>query len=222
MPELGTNAELIQHTNFDNNLGLFFNTDNRDGMELSIGGQGGKRQYRPTLNSYMYGDAVAIFKIATSVGNSVVASKFRSFAAKLRAKVEHLFWDKSDRFFKSLSYTVPHKFTPVKELIGFTPWYFHLPTDALKYSAWLEFSNTTGFSAPHGLTTAVQRNPYFSTAYSWLIKRGAHECQWNGPVWPYATSITLTALANLLNTRTGSRRLYVNRGDYYRALVIYA
>ncbi|MFQ6929240.1 MAG: MGH1-like glycoside hydrolase domain-containing protein [Parabacteroides merdae] len=25
-----------------------------------------------------------------------------------------------------------------------------------------------------------------------------HECQWNGPSWPYATSMTLVGLANFV------------------------
>lgn len=226
LPKLVHNFEAIQHTNYDQSVGLYFNTDNRDGMELSIGGteQGGgtKRQYRPTLNSYQYGEAVALAKIATSAGDASLAQRFRHFAAKLRAKVEHRLWDKADGFFKSISYSPPHVFVSVKELIGYTPWYFHLPTNELKFSAWTEFSNSSGFSAPYGLTTAVQRHPHFSASYAWLGKRGAHECTWNGPVWPYATSVTLTALANVLNTATGSRQLYVNKGDYFRAIVRYA
>lgn len=225
LPKLVHNFEAIQHTNYDRSVGLYFNTDNRDGMELSIGGtqQGAtKRQYRPTLNSYQYGEAVALAKIATSAGDAALAQRFRQFAAQLRAKVEHHLWDKADGFFKSISYSSPHTFVSVKELIGFTPWYFHLPSDDLKYSAWREFSNSSGFSAPYGLTTAVQRHPLFSASYAWLGKRGAHECTWDGPIWPYATSITLTALANVLNTVTGSRQLYVNKGDYFRAIVRYA
>ena len=39
--------------------GLFWQIDDRDGMELSIGGSG----YRATINSYMYGDAMAIARL---------------------------------------------------------------------------------------------------------------------------------------------------------------
>ena len=225
LPKLVAIYEKQQTNNFDEKTGLFFNTDNRDGMELSIGGGGGTRAFRPTLNSYMFGDALSIAKIASSAGgsaNAAIAQKFRTFASRLRVRVEKLLWDPVDRFFKVLSYKEPRTLAPVKELIGYTPWYFHLPQGASSAVAWLEFSNATGFSAPHGLTTAVQRHPHFSTSYSWLTKRGAHECQWNGPVWPYATSITLTGLANLLNTGAGSRQGFVTKGDYFRALQRYA
>ena len=44
------------------------------------------------------------------------------------------------------------------------------------------------------MTTAEQRHPKFIIDYN-----SSHECLWNGPTWPYATSITLTAVANILN-----------------------
>ncbi len=50
-----------------------------------------------------------------------------------------------------------------------------------------------GFLAPFGPTTAEQRHKDFILSYQ------GHECQWNGPSWPFATSVTLTAMANVLN-----------------------
>jgi hypothetical protein len=49
-----------------------------------------------------------------------------------------------------------------------------------------------GFSAPYGLTTAERRHPDFR-------KHGTGRCEWDGAVWPFATSQTLTAMANYLN-----------------------
>ena len=80
----------------------------------------------------------------------------------------------------------------MRELHGYTPWYFNLP-DPGRESAWKQLLDPQGFAAPFGLTTAERRHPKFAVAYA------GHECQWNGPSWPYATSVTLTALANLLN-----------------------
>jgi hypothetical protein len=45
-----------------------------------------------------------------------------------------------------------------------------------------------------------------------------HECQWNGPSWPFATSVTLTALANVLNDYPQQA---VSRKDYFETLKIY-
>lgn len=65
------------------------------------------------------------------------------------------------------------------------------------------------FYAPFGPTTAEQRHPQFSVVY-----RG-HECQWNGPSWPYSTAVTLVALANLLNNYQQDT---VTKADYVETL----
>ena len=46
-----------------------------------------------------------------------------------------------------------------------------------------------GFAAAYGLSFPERRAKGFKIAYE------GHECQWNGPSWPFATSIALTALA---------------------------
>ena len=84
----------------------------------------------------------------------------------------------------------------VREEIGFIPWYFNLPDDSPKYaSAWLQIADEHGFSAPYGLTTAERRHPLFRS-------HGVGKCEWDGAIWPFATSQTLTALANYLNNYT--------------------
>ena len=64
----------------------------------------------------------------------------------------------------------------------------------------LHSADTQGFLAPYGLTTAEQRHKKFAIDYGENVPvKRKHECKWNGPVWPYATSMCLTALANALN-----------------------
>ena len=76
--------------------GLFWQIDNRDGMEISIGGHG----YRATINSYMYGDAVAIARIADMAGRSELAKAYRAKAARIKDLVQTDLWDAEARFFK--------------------------------------------------------------------------------------------------------------------------
>src|SRR5439155_18544118 len=44
------------------------------------------------------------------------------------------------------------------------------------------------------------------------------DCQWNGPRWPFATTITLRAMANLLNNYHQDA---VSKADYFRIFEIY-
>lgn len=190
--------------------GLFRQIDDRDGMECSIGGSG----YRATINSYMYGDAVAIAKIATLAGRMDMAENFEEKAKEIKNLVQTKLWDSDAQFFKVLPQGENTKLVDVRELHGFTPWYFNLPDKGKGYEfAWKQLMDPKGFFAPFGPTTAEQRHPGFKIAYT------GHECQWNGPSWPFSTAITLTALANVLNNYPQEA---ISRKDYFDTLKIYA
>ena len=189
--------------------GLFTTIDDRDGMELSIGGHG----RRPSINSYMFGDAIAISKIALLAGEPEVADIYREKAGVLRSLVQDRLWDRSASFFKILS-ADSSELSDVRELIGYTPWYFNLPDKESGYEvAWTQITDSSGFRAPFGPTTAEQRDPRFEVSYS------GHECKWNGPGWPFATSVTLTAMANVLNNYPHE---VISKSDYFDLLQTYS
>lgn len=207
LPELITNYAEWEKSHRDAG-GLYWQIDDRDGMEISIGGSG----YRATINSYQFGDAMAIARIAELAGKPDVARDFRGKAAAIKQLVQEKLWDADARFFKVLPRGNNQSLADVRELHGYTPWYFNLPDPPFAV-AWKQAIDPRGFFAPFGLTTAEQRNPRFTIAYS------GHECQWNGPVWPFSTAITLTGLANLLN---GSPQAAISAKDYFELLKIYA
>jgi len=212
LPDLIKNYEAWERDHLDPN-GLCWQVDDRDGMEMSISGDLNPRHegYRATLNSYQYGDALAIAQIADLASRKDIAERFRAKAGQIKQLVQEKLWDPEARFFKVLPRGEPARFSDVRELHGFTPWYFNLP-DADKAPAWRQLMDSNGFYAPFGPTTAEKRHPKFAISY-----RG-HECQWNGPSWPFAIAITLTAMANLLNNY---QQDVVSRMDYLEALKIY-
>jgi hypothetical protein len=57
-----------------------------------------------------------------------------------------------------------------------------------------------------------RRSPQFKIAYE------GDDCQWNGPAWPFATTITLKALANVLNRYHQDA---IVKEDYFRTLLLY-
>jgi len=124
--------------------------------------------------------------------------------------VQETLWDPQAQFFKVLP-RGQTALADVRELHGYTPWYVNLP-DPAQAVAWKQLMDPQGFFAPFGPTTAEQRHPGFTVAYQ------GHECQWNGPSWPLATSVTLTALANLLNHTDQD---FVSKSDYWQTLQCY-
>jgi hypothetical protein len=170
--------------------GLFWQNDVWDAMEESISGGRKVQNVRPTISSYMFGNATAIAAIARLAGRAEIAGEFDAKAAKLRRLVLDTLWDPERAFFTSRTEQLER--IPVREEIGFIPWYFGLPEPGRGFeAAWRQLTDERGFKAPFGITTAERRDPTFRT-------RGIRTCEWDGAVWPFATSQTLTALARVL------------------------
>jgi len=190
--------------------GLFWQFDVRDGMEESISGSRHVKNLRPTINSYMYGNARTIASIARLAGKKKLAAEFDAKADHLRNLVQNDLWNRQQKFFEVLH--PDGKLSDVREEIGFIPWMFDLPDDSSKYDvAWEQLMNPQGFSAPYGITTAERRSPFFRS-------HGYGHCEWDGAVWPFATSQTLDALANVLRNYP---QQVVNSRDYYDAFLTY-
>lgn len=173
---------------------LFWQVDDRDGMESSVSGKlapGGKG-YRATINSYMYAEVKALSAMAAELGYTDEVTQYAQKAEEIKQLINERLWDQQSNFYKVIPKNGENRFSPVREIHGFTPWYFNIPPSSYS-SAWKQLTDPEGFFAPYGPTTVEQRCPDFTISYE------GHECQWNGPSWPYSTSITLTGLANLLN-----------------------
>lgn len=188
--------------------GLFWQYDVRDGMEEQISGGRKVKNIRPTINSYMYGNARALAQIAALAGEEDLARLYATKADTLKKLVQERLWNAGDRFYETVR--EEGGFAQVREAIGFIPWYFNLP-EKEQAAAWKQVTDEAGFLAPFGLTTAERRHPAFRT-------HGCCNCEWDGAVWPFATSQTLTAMANLLNE---ADQQVVSRNDYFRHLELY-
>ena len=188
--------------------GLFWQRDVSDGMEESISGSRHEQNARPTINSYMFANARAIAAIARLAGKEKLVSEFESKASELKRLTQDRLWNRKAKFFEVRN--AADSFTDVREELGFIPWCFDLP-DAGFEAAWTQLKNPEGFSAPYGITTAERRHPLFRS-------HGCCKCEWDGPVWPFATSQTLTALANLLHDYS---QHFVTSRDYFDSFLTY-
>jgi hypothetical protein len=235
LPDLAKNYEGWEERHFDPDVGLFWQTGHDDGMEININSRQtqdivrGAPGLRPTLNSYLWADAVAIARAADLAGEKELAARYRDKAAALKKNLQDKLWDpKRDFFFPmsqrdenrdghvvkahTLTYQTgqyagsPHG----RELIGYVPWQFNLP-DAGYESAWKFLMDRDYFYADFGPTTVGRRDPMFMIS--------PRCCVWSGQSWPYATAQTLKALANLLQNYNTD---IVSRDDYVRLLGIYA
>ena len=213
--------------------GMERNINSRLTADIDEGAEG----YRPTLNSYMYADARAIARASLVFGDSAIAREFAFRAAEIKRHVQDELWDERREFFfhqfahdehtvlriaptdsgnpapdslriRGLSRT--YESGPFagddhgRELIGYVPWQFDLPDAGRGYErAWRFVMDTSAFGAPFGPTTVERHDPQFYVS--------PRCCWWSGNSWPYATTQTLVAMANLLNDYTQG---YVTAGDW--------
>ena len=205
---LDANYAAWENSHYVSSLGLFKQIADRDGMENGIGGDG----VRPTINSYMYGDAVALQKVAQMVKNSSASDKYKAKAEQLQKNVMEKLWNENEKFFETIS--TSGNSVNVRELIGYVPWYFNLPYDDAKYAvAFTQLLDKEGFLAEYGPTTAEQRDPKFMS----IIRP---HCRWDGPSWPFATAQTLTATANFLNNYKNNNTY--SKGNWFDLLKTYS
>lgn len=213
-PLLEKNYASWETERFDES-GMFWQYDNRDGMEVSISGSYADpygHGYRATINSYMYADAIALENMAKKQGDKVKEALYKEKAQQIKKTINTRLWDEKAEFFKVIPKGRDMRFSDVREEHGFTPWYFNIPPE--NYSvAWKYLMDSDHFFAPYGITTAEQCHPLYIVSYE------DHECRWDGPVWPFSTSVTLTAMANLLNNYD---QQYVSKEDYWILLSQYS
>nr|MBQ4318437.1 hypothetical protein [Clostridia bacterium] len=183
--------------------GLYWSLDNYDAMEMSISGTTPDLKYlrglRPTMNSYMYGDALALAEILERTGDSDKAAYYREKAANIRKLVNERLWD--GFFYKAvhvedvdrdpLSWKNILPGCNVREEIGYIPWAYCLPDEGME-SAFALLKDENCFKGVTGFTTADKSHPRY-------LYESKHECLWNGYVWPFATSQTLNSVISLLN-----------------------
>lgn len=196
--------------------GLYFSNDNRDGMEYSISGPG----LRPTFNSYLYADAMSLAALADALGDGEMAEELRAEAGALRSLVHRYLYDAKDGFYKTIpaadkdadpDFDRSDPDHDCREEIGYLPFLYGLAEKGEEGAFRLLFDETC-FAAPYGPTTADRSHPRFMKCTV------NHECLWDGPSWPYATSQTLSAMEKILHDGTDA----VTREEYMSLLSTYS
>ena len=260
LPDLIQNYEGWEQRHFVPEVGLFWQTGHDDGMEFNINSRQtkdilrGAPSYRPSFNAYMWADAVSIAKLARLAGKDDLAVRFEKKAESLQTTMLKLLWDDQRKFFfpvyKNDEERDGHKIRALtktyedgqfagdshgRELIGYVPWQFHMldpksgttGASALRLmgyeAAWSKLMDRDGFYSDFGPSTVERNDPMF------LLQKSC--CWWSGQSWPYATTQTLKALANvsqrnesesLRDSDSASRSAAATKADYLKLLQIYA
>ena len=152
---------------------------------------------RVDLTAYNYGNAVAVARIYRLLGQPEQAKEFDDLAAKIAAAVTAKMWRPEKRFFYSLR-ADDDAVADVKEVIGVYPFYFGmLPWGKGYESAWASILDPKQFWTKWPVASASKECPAYSQT-NWPGDGRAAGCMWNGPTWPHANSLVMTAMARTL------------------------
>jgi hypothetical protein len=158
-------------------------------------------------------------------GDHALSAEFAAKAADQKKRVETLLWNPHDQFYEVLSPAADSGIrkqarfkdlgttmvvSNVRELIGYLPWYFNIPSPQ-HADAWKQITDPHGFAGSFGPSTAERRSPRFRYA-------NPDQCQWNGPMWGFATTQTLVAMANMMNSQQQNA---VTNQDYLKLFSSY-
>jgi hypothetical protein len=187
-------------------------------------GFGGGDAFRPTINSFMFANALAISRLSALAGDAKSAREFASKAAALRDRIQQDLWSEDfqhfiDRYQVSNQFVRYWSFIRGRELAGYTPWYFELPSQNPKYaSSWRHILDPNRLGGSAGIRTVEPSYEYYMRQYRYDREDGQDkkECQWNGPSWPFQTTLTLGGLANFLNDYP--KQSVISSDDYVRLL----
>jgi hypothetical protein len=197
----------------------------------SIDASGGKdgftggEAFRPSINSYMYGNARAISRIAALNGDAETTAAYAARADDLRVHVERDLWSAPlthfiDRYRVNNDHVKYWDRIRGRELVGYLPWTVGLPRDTPgNAAAWKHLLSPAELGGKAGMRTVEPSYPYYMRQYRYDAETGRRECQWNGPAWPFQTTQALVGMANLLEDYHQS---VVTRSDYMRLLRQYA
>lgn len=176
--------------------GSFWSIDDHDAMEYSVSGTAEDMNaypgVRPTLNSYMCADAYALAQFSKIYGDTAREEKYLKKYAHLKRFINENLYE--DGFFRAYHFVreedateaVKWKGRSPREQIGYIPFMFDIP-DSGREACFDLLLDDTVFYTQYGLTTVEKTDPRF-------LYEVDHECLWNGYIWPFATSQTLTGL----------------------------
>ena len=154
---------------------------------------------RVDLTSYNFGNAQAVARIYRAVGEAEKAKEFDALADKIRKAVAGAMWNAENGFFHSLK-AEDNTQADAKDVTGITPFYFEMFKPGEGYGkAWASILDPAQFWTTWPVASLSRQSPAYSQdgppAGMAPVPAGPSA---NGPTWPHANSLVLTAMARTL------------------------
>lgn len=152
---------------------------------------------RVDLTAYNFGNANNVARIYRMLGRDAEAQEFESLAKKIQKAVAAKMWKPDRGFFYSLRAS-DDAIADVEEIDAVYPFYFGMFAPGGGHlSAWKRVLDPEQFWTPWPVASCSKRCPAYSQD-NWPGDGRRTACMWNGPTWPHANSLVMTAMARTL------------------------
>ena len=154
---------------------------------------------RVDLTAYVYGNARNLALVLDAIGDADGAKRYNAIADSIRDATGETMWDDATSYFYSVK-PEGHEKAMVKEVIGVYPFYFSMFANGQErpfVDAWKSILDPSEFWTAWPVASVTKRCPAYSQNELFHGKK-ATVCMWNGPTWPHANSIVLSAMAATL------------------------
>ncbi|MDE2127521.1 MAG: hypothetical protein KGJ62_13115 [Armatimonadetes bacterium] len=156
---------------------------------------------RVDLTAYNFGNAGAAARIYRELGRAAEAARLQRLADSTQAALLRHCWNPATNWFHSLRYS-DLKPSPAKEIIGIYPFYFNLPPPGKGYETLWNTALSADYFWTHWPLASASRDcpAYSQTGWPNRLGPGGSGCMWNGPTWPHANSLVMSAMINTLRS----------------------
>ena len=149
---------------------------------------------RVDTSIYLYLNARGVALLARKAGDTE-AAWFDGLADRLSEQILQKMWDEETGFFYGLHHETEEK-AKVKCIDGIYPLWAQI-TDERHLSVIDAFADPKEFAVGSAFTSVTKKCPAYRPQGGWRghFLKGRDGCMWDGPSWPYTTSIVLDAIA---------------------------
>ena len=178
--------------------------------------------YRLDEISFFGANLKACAEIAKELGKERDYLYFEHLKEEVVEAIKTKFWNEVDKIFYDIDAATMQQCNEAACYDSFAPFLFYLIEEKPYTECFEKLFDDTWFSDEFSVTTVAKNCPMYwfdncivGPTAAGLKEVHEYECCWNGPIWPFATSLVLNAFGTVAEKDSHYRKQWVALFDKY-------
>ncbi|MBQ8188864.1 MAG: hypothetical protein IJZ44_03705 [Lachnospiraceae bacterium] len=184
-----------------------------------------QKLYRLDEISFFAANLKACAEIAKELGKESDYLYFNNLKECVVDTIKSKFWNEKDKLFYDIDAATNKQCNEAACYDSFAPFLFHLIEEENYTECFDKLFDDTWFADEFSTTTVAKNCPMYwfdnciiGPTAAGLKNPHEYECCWNGPIWPFATSLILNALGAVAEKNSKYRKQWIALFDKYTEL----